>query len=174
MLLLTACGASTDGDAVAATTESEVAGTGLDYEKLENEIAKGLDKTFDKLNHKVSSVTCEQPEDVKPGDKFRCIADVGGNDVRTEVEVKDADFTVHWETIDYLYKSTTIGHMLSDEVSKEVGTPVNVVCGKEVFIVVPVGGTYDCSATSVHESKSGTVVVTPKNADSVDWKLVGW
>ncbi|PRC60251.1 hypothetical protein C6A85_19275, partial [Mycobacterium sp. ITM-2017-0098] len=81
----------------------------LDYDKLEKAITDELNNSYSSIDQKVSSVDCpEQSPSPKAGDKVECKAEVGGQTVRVDVNVKDDDYNVDYETRDTLYDLPTV------------------------------------------------------------------
>lgn len=145
---------------------------GLDYDKLEKAITDELNNSYSSINQKVSSVDCpEQSPSPKAGDKFECKAEVGGQTVRVDVNVKDDDYNVDYETRDTLYDLPSVSDTLSGELSSQLGFPVTVDCG-EGLKTVEVGKTMDCTAAD-EEGVERTVQITAAPVGEEDsWELL--
>jgi hypothetical protein len=147
---------------------------GLDYDKLESEIAKELDSSYSSIDQKVSGVDCpEQSPSPKAGDTFQCKAEVGGQSVRVDVNVEDDDYeNVNYETRDTLYDLPTVATVLGGEVSKEVGFTVTVDCG-EGLQAVEVGATFDCTAADPQGVERTVQVTAAPVGEDDSWELLG-
>ncbi|PRC47609.1 hypothetical protein C6A85_84065, partial [Mycobacterium sp. ITM-2017-0098] len=100
-----------------------------------------------------------------------CKAEVGGQTVRVDVNVKDDDYNVDYETRDTLYDLPTVSDTLSAELSSQLGFPVTVDCG-EGLKTVEVGKTMDCTAAD-EDGVERTVQITAAPVGEDDsWKLL--
>lgn len=143
---------------------------GLDYDKLEKAITDELNTTFEPIGQTVSDVNCpEQRDDPKKGARFLCMATLGGEDIRVQVDVTDDEYNVKFETLDRVYGTESINQTLADSVSTQVGFPAEVDCGSEPVKVVPDGQTFDCTLTD-DQGGTGTLRVTAN--DDLSWEIL--
>jgi hypothetical protein len=145
-------------------------GGGLDYDKLQTTISDKLKSGYPELIPDAPPVTCDRPAAPKPGDKFACTADVGGQPVRFEVSVTDDQGNVNYNDLDYLYDMPRTAQGLDTQIESQMGFPVTVDCGSGLKSVAK-GDTFTCEATD-ENGDSKTVEVTATEMNNVDWKLV--
>jgi Domain of unknown function (DUF4333) len=156
----------------AAGCQASVSVGGLDYEKLEREIATALNESYKAFSREVSEVDCpRQAETPGPGDTFICTATFDGNPVRALVTVKDADHNVHFKTMDNVYDLPGTADNLTSAISEGLGFPVTISCG-EGLKVVEIGQSFECTATD-EDGDTRTVKVTANPAgESDDWEVL--
>lgn len=158
MLSLTACNFSFSS------------GGGLDYEKLQTTISDDMKSTYSDIVTEPPSVTCDEPKDPKPGDKFVCTGDVSGQPLRVEVTLKDDQGNVDYQEMDLLYDLPRTAQALDTEIETQMGFPVTVDCG-EGLKSVEKGGTFDCQAID-ENGVAKTVKVTATQFGKVKWEIV--
>lgn len=155
-----------------AGCQVSVGGGGLDYPKLERLITDGLNKSFEPVSQKVSSVECPREPKPKTGDTFVCNADVDGNKVRVEVTVTNDDGNVDYKSLDLLVDREQTAKVVARDISKDRGFTVRVDCG-DGLTVVENGGSFNCSAADP-QGATRTVKVTPsQTGDKPRWVIVG-
>jgi hypothetical protein len=87
------------------------------------------------------------------------------------VNVRDADYNVHFSTLDTVFDLERTGQGIGRDVSEQYGFPVTVTCG-EGLKVVGIGDSFDCTATDP-DGDTRTVRVTAGAADEDDhWEVI--
>ncbi|WP_245906123.1 DUF4333 domain-containing protein [Mycolicibacterium palauense] len=145
---------------------------GPDYEKLENAIGDELNKSYSEISQEVSSVDCPRQDPTpKAGDTFVCTADVDGNPVRVQVNVKDDENNVNFSTMDVVYDLNDTAQGLARDISESRGFDVTVTCG-EGLKVVEVGQSFECTAAD-RSGDTRQVKVTAGAVDEPDhWEIL--
>lgn len=144
---------------------------GLDYDELEEAITGELDSTYESIDETVSEVDCpELANNPEPGDTLICTADLAGTPIRVEVVVEDEDYNVTFNTLDIVYDLTDTAGVLSEDISSQLGFPVNLNCG-EGITAIPIGESFECTAIDAN-SETATVRVTANGPSDTSWEIV--
>ncbi|MEZ0339402.1 DUF4333 domain-containing protein [Mycobacterium sp. pV006] len=145
---------------------------GLDYDKLETAISDELNRTYESVSQRVSSLDCPRNEPPPgKGDKLTCTAQVGDQQVRVEATVTDDDYNVDFVTLDSLYDLANTSAVLSDELSAQLGFPVTVTCG-EGLRAVAIGATLDCTAADESGTERVVRVTAAPVGEDDSWELL--
>lgn len=158
VLLLTAC-------------QFSFSSGGLDHAKLESAISDELNTTYETISQQVSSVDCPQDQNPGPGETIICTAQVGDQSVRVESTVTDEDYNVDFSTLDTLYDLPSVGSMLSDELTDQLGFPVTVSCG-EGIMAVEIGQTFDCTAADEAGNERTVRLTAGAVGEDDHWELI--
>jgi hypothetical protein len=135
----------------------------LDHAELEADIQK--DTTTKGVP--LAKVTCPPDKPLKEGTKFECTGvDKKGTEGIFDVTIPNAEGRVEWKLRSKFMNMGAVGDSLETNLTKQLGTPVDVVCPSE-NILIKKGISFSCDV-KVGEKKQ-TITLTAKNDDGSDW-----
>lgn len=158
--------------ALSVTAGCSFSAGGVDYDRVESQIADGLNEQYQSISRQASEVDCPRQEGIPAaGESFTCVAHVDGQDVRVEVFATDDQANFRFQTIDLLYDGPTLSTGLSEELTAARGAPVRVDCGDGLTVAAE-GDTFDCTISD-DSGAAHTLRVTSGGYGGEDrWEII--
>ena len=131
-------------------------GSGTTSSQIQSDVTARIKTT---LNTNDVAVTCPSDAQAEKGARFRCQANVGGQEIPFNVVFPSGSHFDANPTKAVIVASTAAG-MLKQQISEQLHVHANVVCGSQKLIIKSPGETFDCQATAQGQARTFRLTVT--------------